>query len=314
MKSGFDILRKLSLGCWYSPETGTQSGCEIPGLESFPEVSSIKPQLTWLSIGNTPSWRNSCTRSPELLSNQQYWWWHYEYMKSLYYVLITWDFLAYTTLLERNLLEKASLIPGLSAYQKRQATLYLISSRVGLCLVSQAQLPYLQSGESQVHTHPWTLPLCYNIQYQPQKFSEVRWRQLSNELTVPGTVNLPNSNYQMDIKKSEKLQRTVIKMINEQKALFIQGEKTTAKYMQRIKEKWFIQFHPRYIKRVAKETHSCTRCLSSALQSSHTVHSLSSILSFLSTTILHEKWKLLFINLSPNLDISTVQPIHSSIQ
>lgn len=168
-------------------------------------------------------------------------------MKSLYYVLITQDCSTSTTLtLKRNLLEKASLIPAPSVYQKRQEALYLISSRLGLCLVFWAQLPYLQSDESQIHMHPWAPPPCYNTQRQPWKFSdEVRWRQLSNELAVPDTVNLPNSNYQIDIKKSEKLQRTLIKMINEQKALFIQGEKSTAKCMQRIKEKWFIQSHPR---------------------------------------------------------------------
>lgn len=50
----------------------------------------------------------------------------------------------------------------------------------------------------------------------------------SNELTVPGIINLPNSNYQIDITKSEKLQRRVMKMINEQKALFMQGEKNNS--------------------------------------------------------------------------------------
>lgn len=66
--------------------------------------------------------------------------------------------------------------------------------------------------------------------------------------------------------------------------------------------------------RTAKETPSCTRCLSSASQSSPPVHSFSSILSFPSTRILHNNWKRAFTHFSPTLDLSTVQPIHSSTQ
>lgn len=217
------ILKKLSLVGWYSPETGTQRGCEISGLESFPEVSSRKPQPTWWSIGSTPSWRKGCTTSPEFPSNPQYCWWHYEYMKSLHYTLITRDILASTTLtLKRNILEKASLIPGPSCLPEKDKHFY-IQFLLGSDYAQSPEHRTLacKPDESQVHRHPWAPPPCHNIQHQPRKFSEARWRQLSNELAVPGTVNLPNSNYQMDIKKSEKLQRTVVKMINEQKALLI---------------------------------------------------------------------------------------------
>jgi len=41
-----DILKKHSLGGQYNPETGSQRGCEISGHESYPEVSSRKPQMT----------------------------------------------------------------------------------------------------------------------------------------------------------------------------------------------------------------------------------------------------------------------------